>query len=170
MTMRKHTAPHHTSIHLRHGFFGAVVSLTFISNIKQICLELRPLPAHTYLNTSSSRPNRRCSVQVDPEVPLTDRDGEATSETDTATSSAPDGPAAEPPIASAEPTTDAPQTTPVTPDDPRHDGSRSERVARIRAALRSGSYPIDLDRLAEKIVEREMPAPAASDPNDDNNS
>lgn len=46
--------------------------------------------------------------------------------------------------------------------------SRSERVAQIRDALRTGNYPVDLDTLAEKIMERELLAPVKSDPSDDN--
>lgn len=52
-------------------------------------------------------------------------------------------------------------------DDPP---SRSDRVARIRAAVASGNYPVDLDKLAEKIVEREALAAGKRNPNDDNSS
>lgn len=48
--------------------------------------------------------------------------------------------------------------------------ARSERVAKIRAAIATGNFPIDLDKLAEKIVEREVLAAGKRDPSDDNSS
>jgi len=66
-----------------------------------------------------------------------------------------------------------PQAMPVPPGAPSHvddNLSRSERIARLRAALLSGNYPVDLDKLAEKIVQGKRLAPLANDPNDDNDS
>lgn len=56
-------------------------------------------------------------------------------------------------------------TAPLAPDDANAANALSAaRVARIRAALLSGNYRVDLDKLAETIVKNGMSRTGAGDP------